>query len=443
VGASVALLTVCLATAAAANAAGIDSSYGENGIVPIAPTLPSGIYPEAGNFAGKAAVAPSGLTYYAIPVSRCRERLEASTCGAEAIAVVKYLPGGGQAKGFGTGGALVLEGGSYSATIAVDRQGRLLTVSGFHGQGGAVVRRYRGSGAIERSFGTDGQVTVPTIEYAGLLEIDSAGRILVGTSSFGEEGGPRGQELALARLFPDGRLDRGFGKNGSVSLQLPGSPGPIVTGPTGAIYVGGTFCCSGFTPLSRITSSGRLDTRFNSRARAAQARLLRGFEQPETRAIVPRANGEVDLLGGTDHLSSTGKESPGFALRLHRDGSVDKSYGDGGLERLPQLIAAAVTGRGGATLALSETTPPEGAGQVVALRLGADGTPDPRFGGPAGLAFAEGGRGSALTALAGGGALAAISGFRSCRESCVTTPYLSRLVEPAPPRTGVKHGGER
>ncbi len=435
----ISLLIGCLAPATAASAAGaIDTSYGDGGIVRIAPVVPSGFY--LSERPGEAAVAPDGSVYYAASVSRCKNHLEAADCWrTEATAVFRFRPDGAIVRSFGRGGALILAGAERPTTIRADERGRLLTISGLKG---ATVRRYLSSGAIDRRFGRDGKSGVPGIKGAGVLEPAGHGRILIGSSDFGSErtSAPN-QEITLARLLPSGNLDLRFGRKGHVRMWLPGSPGSLTVSPKGAIYVGGRSCCKGFTPLSRISAAGRLDTRFDERARAAQAQLLGQFERPEERTLIPRDNGEIDVLGGSEDFSGR-DESPGFALRLRSDGRPDPGYGAGGLQELPRMPVAGVAGRDRSTLALTETVQPEGPGQVRALRLLGGGAPDRFLGGLAGTAFPEGGSGSGLTALARGGAMAYVAGYRNCRESCPATPYLVRLNEPTPSR-GSKHGGKQ
>jgi uncharacterized delta-60 repeat protein len=438
-----ALLAVCLlALTASAAVAGhrshrdLDRFFGHGGIVDLASTLPAGLIPVDLAYS-EVHGAPDGATYYSARVRRC-EKSETNPgerpCEEAATAVVRLRPDGRLDRGFGASGALIFERRQVPDLIAVDATGRLLTGGANYGgkQHGMRLRRFLLSGDPDPRFGSGGTVLVEGIRYPDFLLPTASGGILVGSDWEGTESGeeePWYQRLKAVRLQPDGRPDRRFGEDGFGDYLLPGSAelSPIVAlGPGGAIYAAGDLCCeTSLTQVSRISARGRLDTGFNARARAVLLRFQRKALYLTTTTILPRANGEVDLLGraGNGH----GKDpARGFALRLRRNGAIDSRYGHGGLRRLPHLVTAAAPGRAGATFAAFQD-----AGRVSVLRLRRDGGTDRSFSGVQGQMLPVAGAGASLEPLAAGGAMLYSYGSQEAGKVVPAFPFAARLVEPA------------
>jgi len=122
-----------------------------------------------------------------------------------------------------------------------------------------LVSHLDGSGAPFAGFGSDG--LTPVGDYPKRLALDRFNHLFVLERS------------ALARLRPDGKLDRSFGERGVVKVGLPGKwsglTGIDVT-PTGGAVVTGritSYAKSHANPtrrlvLARIGARGRLDTSF-------------------------------------------------------------------------------------------------------------------------------------------------------------------------------------
>jgi hypothetical protein len=120
------------------------------------------------------------------------------------LAVRKFDPGGAPATGFGSGGTapVAIDGGSPGLLAAVD--GRLL-VAGTRTGGVVRVARLLPDGALDRTFGSDGYADRALPGQPALsvrLRQDDAGRILVAAG--GED------QLHLWRLRADGAVDAAF-----------------------------------------------------------------------------------------------------------------------------------------------------------------------------------------------------------------------------------------
>jgi uncharacterized delta-60 repeat protein len=101
--------------------------------------------------------------------------------------------------------------------VAVQGDGRIVSVGTKHGDGTAVIERRRTGGALDPSFSGDGRATVafggPATALDVQLQLD--GRILV-------TGAANGQGVAF-RLRADGTLDPSFGTGGRTLLPFTGA----------------------------------------------------------------------------------------------------------------------------------------------------------------------------------------------------------------------------
>lgn len=177
-----------------------------------------------------------------------------------------------------------------------------------------------------------------------------------------------------------GQLDRSFGDRGSLVIDAPVA-GLVATTmavqPDGAIVIGG-FAREDVSQgrraaavVLRLTPDGALDPTFGT---GGVALVEPG---PQVTAIAVQADGRVVLAGGRSYEA--------VFIRLNRDGGLDPSFsGDGtvsvtignspgvtdlAVQRDGRIVAATYQGYSGRTWGL-------------ALRLLADGTPDPSFGIP-------------------------------------------------------------
>ena len=100
-------------------------------------------------------------------------------------------------------------------------------------------------------------------------------------------------------------------------------------------------------------------------------------------------------------------------------------------------IAAASRGVGGGTIAVAQVEE-----TVTVLRLLADGTPDPDFGGGSGIQVPQPGYRTTPQPLADARVGIFGDGYRLCNQpTCVTAPYLARFIEASPSRPASKKGG--
>lgn len=421
------------ASPAAAAPVGFDPFYGSGGLVQLTPPLPPGLFPIEYSRV-KGVFARSGSAYVVETASTCDSSYSSPTC-AERTLLFRYGKSGALDSGFGGSGSVDVSGAN--AGLSVDAKGRAV-LAGWT-EGGALLKRVLANGRPDKSFGHNGTVPLPQLDYPWFLLSAGRGRILVG--SVGDPvdaGGSRADEVTLARLMPNGSLDRSFGHGGRVSYVLGVKPleTPVVVDRRGSILILGGLCCEGLRPVYRISATGKLDTRFNAAARAALNRLA-AFGPTEPTALVARADGGVDVLGEIGNMLLNPRAGTGFELRLQADGKLDTGFGNRGVQKLPLPVAAAGPGLHGGTFALAQVEE-----TATALRLLADGEPDPAFGGGQGVPVPQQGHGATVQPLAGGRAGLFGNGYRSCNQAtCISAPYLARFIEASPSRSAGKKGG--
>ncbi|MBS1843752.1 MAG: hypothetical protein JST53_04965, partial [Actinobacteria bacterium] len=318
-----------------------------------------------------------------------------------------------------------LEGGEAQPTMTVDRSGRLLIAQVENG--GVFVRRFTAAGNLDRSFGSGGAISFPCPECertsVWLLPAPN-GRVVVERQTTlppkpGAFSSSLGGQVALTRLTRGGRPELHFGDAGTVTIRLGrrGYPGKAAVSPKGAILLGAVECCSGNAPyLVRVSSKGRIDTKFGRAAGRSLARLSRQGETSSLRALLPRANGTVEILGN-DAIGA------GFDLRLKANGDR-ATFGRGGLRKLPFMVEAARLGSEGGIFAVGRS----GTGPYSAFRLLADGRVDPAYGAQ-GIAVPLSGSGYTLGTPSHGKVLVFDAGDHECREGCPSTPAVARFDE--------------
>ncbi len=193
-------------------------------------------------------------------------------------------------------------------------------------------RRHGGGG--EAGFGLRGTVRTDfgAVASANALAIQADGSIVAA--------GLAGRDFALARYTHDGRLDRGFGRDGKVVTDF-GVPqayprGAVAVYPRGAVAVAmqadGKIVAAGGSgsdfALARYTPAGRLDRSFGTGgkvltdvgARAADA--LEASWKNGARAVAIQDDGRIVAAGEGDGV---------FALaRYMPDGRLDAGFGAGG-----------------------------------------------------------------------------------------------------------------
>lgn len=262
------------------------------------------------------------------------------------FAVVRYLSDGSLDPSFGGGLGYVLTnltGNDVIRGLAVQRDGRILGAGFVHPGPNFAVARYLPDGSLDPTFGTGGTVItdVQGPDNTRGIALQSDGKILVvGYASY---------NFAVVRYLADGTLDPSFGTGGMVVTDL----GQDDVCRAVAIQADGKIICGGYTgegggldPLDpegdapaalgdfamvRYLEDGSLDPSFGN----GGVVITDIGEEEHARTVVIQKDGKIILAGhrGEPVLGGGSGGLPGdFAIvRYLPDGTVDSTFGDGGL----------------------------------------------------------------------------------------------------------------
>jgi uncharacterized delta-60 repeat protein len=224
---------------------------------------------------------------------------------------------------FGSGGKVTTDvGGSDGAqAVAIQGDGKVVAagLGNFAGPGTGdfALARYNPDGSLDTSFGSGGKVTTDFggFDAASAVAIQPDGKIIAaGRSGSGD--------FALARYNPDGSLDSSFGSGGKVTTDFGGfdSAFGVALQADGKIVAAGQGASSGDFALARYNPDGSLDPTFGSGGKVTTD--FAPFEAAT--AVTIQADGKIVTTGSTS--------SGDFALlRYKPDGSLDTSFGSGGI----------------------------------------------------------------------------------------------------------------
>jgi uncharacterized delta-60 repeat protein len=235
---------------------------------------------------------------------------------------------------FGTGGKAVFTfGNCFGSSVAVQTDGRIL-VGGqsFVASNDFALVRFNADGSPDTAFGSSGKVTTDFSanddSCSRVRALSDGGILAAGTSTGGS-----GKDFALARYLADGSLDTTFdpvGHDGKVHLDFgmgnDETCSDMIVQPDGKIILVGYVDTGSGTDygIARFNADGSLDTTFDTDGRqtvdfAATNDVATSVAlQPDGRILVAG----YSVIGG----------AYGFSMaRLNADGSLDTTFGTGGL----------------------------------------------------------------------------------------------------------------
>jgi uncharacterized delta-60 repeat protein len=295
--------------------------------------------------------------------------------------LLRYTPGGELDTAFGDGGFARLNVFGDFNSIAFQEDGSIVAAGDVGSSVGSnlaiVLARFDESGQLDTQFG-DGGVTITGIGP------QSFSRDLLlrsdGKIVVSGQGTPGDGSWRPFVLFytPDGDLDPAFGNDGVVGIGslVNAIASSAIETDDLAIVVAGIQDGSGDTYLARLAADGTLDESFGNGG-------IRVFHTPrkyeEAWRVGKDADGRIYVSGNTTALS--GIHTRLFVRRVLQDGQRDRSYAEGGLAllRFRQELAP----RGLAVADDGAVTVPawfvSGRGSFLA-RLTGDGDRDPAFG---------------------------------------------------------------
>jgi uncharacterized delta-60 repeat protein len=246
------------------------------------------------------------------------------------VVIARFLPDGTPDTSFGANGhrRYDLGGADYAFDAAVIPNGGIVVVgrrSNAHDR--MFVLRVRPDGTRQPSFGHHGVTFIDfgkPLQSANAVDLTRRGRIVVG----GYTTNGVGARSALARLSPHGRLDKGFGGDGMVSVDI-GSGAEQINDLR--VLAGGAIVAAGdaengqnprFSVL-RVGSDGKVDHSFGTGDDGSSTfDVATGPDVANALAVA--ANGDYLLAG------YAGAHADPAVLAVRHNGLLDTSYGSHG-----------------------------------------------------------------------------------------------------------------
>jgi len=233
---------------------------------------------------------------------------------------------------------------------------------------------------LDSSFGANGRVTTDfdgRNDVGTSLAVQSDGKIVVAGYSFNGSN----DDVALVRYHADGTLDDSFGTGGRVTTDIGGSDDgaySVAVQSDGKIVVTGYVSGSNLDiGLVRYHADGSLDHDFGIGGKVITD--LGGFIDVG-HSVAVRSDGKIVVAGD----SFTGDDSDFVLLCYHEDGTLDDSFGTGGIvttdfsSSQDRGRSVAIQSDGKILVAgISGTYP---ASDMALVRYDADGTLDDSFG---------------------------------------------------------------
>jgi uncharacterized delta-60 repeat protein len=346
----------------------LDRSFGTNGVVATGFGGPSG-----GGRADAVAAVPGGGV------------VAAGATSHGDFALARYNAEGSLDSSFGTGGRVTTNlGGDARANSVLVRRGGGLVLAGSASTSLALAA-YDPDGLPDRSFGDGGEVVDALLPGALAAAPAVGGGIEVITS-----------DLRVARYGFDGSRDAAFGAGGAVTLgsdlssesPADAEASSIIVEPDRSVLVAGSAATAGHRDfaLARYRADGSLDPAFGANGRVTTD--PGGPRGGGALAAARQRDGRIVLAG----YSGDGAGRRPTLVRYLPDGSLDPSFGDGGVVVAGSCCEAdsVVAEPGGRVVVGARTR-----GGYLVARYHRNGTPDRSFGNRGRVRLSGSGFGSA------------------------------------------------
>ena len=251
---------------------------------------------------------------------------------------------------FGTKGAVVQTFGKTNdsdviRSFAVQPDGKIVAAGKINGNGWGVTR-FNASGTLDPSFDKDGWLTTTVVANKSArneeVAVQADGKIVVGGTVW--MGAPTYQDFAVVRYQANGALDTGFGSSGravidflpavqAINPQATSSPDELtamaIQGDGGIALAGASYGYQIVGLLGRLNPDGTPDPTFDGDGRAVYAPPPGAYHPALVFAdIALQSDGKIVAL------STTALEY-NAVVRVNANGSLDNSFGEGGIATFP------------------------------------------------------------------------------------------------------------
>jgi uncharacterized delta-60 repeat protein len=247
-------------------------------------------------------------------------------------------------------------------------------------------------GDLDRSFSHNGKVSTDlgAVDGVNSVAIDAQGRIVAGGyaySAYEDE-----YDFVLARYKPNGKLDPAFSGDGKVGTDFGVAYGEAVKAVAidseGRIIAAGDLnpdFPDGFA-IARYKPDGSLDPAFSGDGKAT---IEFGARDERVNSVAIDSQGRIVVVGYVlDYSQANGWQSFFTLVRYEANGSLDPSFGDGGVVMdsstpFDEARSGAIDSAGRIVVAGRTAVGGEGGRYTSAIglaRYNPNGTPDASFG---------------------------------------------------------------
>ena len=221
-------------------------------------------------------------------------------------------------------------GNDFITDIALLPDGKILVVGRtvLGTPSGTLLARYTSGGLLDATFGTGGIIidsTIPQMAYVNALSIQSDDKIVV----VGKSTSP---DIMLTRYTANGALDTTFDNDGKVITDFGGNETAeaITIAPDGKIIISGWSLNTNYTfVLARYNTDGSLDTTFDSDGKVTTG--FGGLSGASSYAISIQADGKLVAAGYIRYFNDNDKPGDFAFARYNNNGSLDVTFGESGL----------------------------------------------------------------------------------------------------------------
>lgn len=236
---------------------------------------------------------------------------------------------------FGSGGKVQAPFGSesYGGGVAVQADGKIVTVGTPQESQGFSIARLLPNGSPDSSWGEGGVVTTPLGKFAEALDVavQPDGKIV----AVGEAPGKENNDIAIVRYLSNGKLDPGFGEGGIVILpvgEFDDQARVVAVGPGGRIAVVGISDLPSFrgaVGVAMLESDGTPEAAFAGDGTTVVQTESGEDDRGEGVAFQP--DGKIVIADST----GAGIGDGFTVIRLGLDGKPDSSLGSEGVVETP------------------------------------------------------------------------------------------------------------
>ena len=195
------------------------------------------------------------------------------------------------------------------------------------------VARYNTDGSLDRSFNSSGIVAADALEqtFANALVLQADGKVVVGGADSDLASGSVG--FGMTRFNADGSVDTSFGTGGTVRTRVgdrDAEAHALAIQPDGRLLVAGTaFGTTGNDDrfaVARFNTDGTLDGSFGS---GGLVTTPVGAASAQASGLVIQPDGKV-VVSGTAFFNGATDDDFGL-VRYNADGSLDATFGSNGI----------------------------------------------------------------------------------------------------------------